>query len=72
MADPLAPEVDPRKFDERRQAPTVSRDTLDCRDHGSLDVGASVGLRHLNTYKVLGNPSTLSNTPVSSILYTFS
>ena len=53
IADLVAPEVDPRKYDERRQAPTVSRDALNCRDQGSLSVGASVGLRHLGTHKVL-------------------
>jgi hypothetical protein len=54
MADPVAPEVDPRKYDERRQAPTVSRDALDCRDQGPLGLAASVGLGHLGIYKVLG------------------
>lgn len=54
MADPVAPEVDYGESDERRQAPTVSRDALDCRGRGSLGVGASVGLGHFGTYKVLG------------------
>jgi hypothetical protein len=54
MTDPVAPEVDPGKYDERRQAPTVSRDAFDCRDQGSLGAGASVSLVHLGAYKLLG------------------
>ena len=54
MAEPVAPEIDPRKYDERWQAPTVSRDALDCRDQGSLGVSTSIGLRHLSTHRVLG------------------
>ena len=53
MADPVAPEVDPRKYYEKRQAPTVSIDALDCRYQGPLGVGASVSFGHFGTYKVL-------------------
>jgi hypothetical protein len=54
ITDPVAPEIDPREYDKGRQAPTVSRDALDCRNQGSLRAGASMGLMHLGTYKVLG------------------
>jgi hypothetical protein len=53
MADPVAPEIDAGEYDERWPAPAVSRDALDCRNQRSLRAGASVGLLHLGTYKVL-------------------
>jgi hypothetical protein len=52
--DTVAPVIDPREYDERRQVPTVSRDAFDCRDQRSLGAGASVGLLHLGTHEVLG------------------
>lgn len=56
MTDPIVPEFDAGEYDERRYAPTVSRDALDCRDQRSLGAGASVGLVHLGTYELLRRP----------------
>jgi hypothetical protein len=53
MTDPAAPEVASGEYYKRRQAPTIIRDALDCRDQGSLNASASVSLTHLGTYKVL-------------------
>jgi hypothetical protein len=36
ITDPVAPEIDRREYDERRQTPNISRDEFNCRDQGSL------------------------------------
>lgn len=58
MKTPVAPEVDPGEYDERRQAPAVSRDVLDRSNQGFLIARASVGLIHLDTFKVLGGSNS--------------
>lgn len=47
------PDIDAGEYDNRRQAPTVSRDALDCHNQRPLRAGSSVGLLHLGTHKVL-------------------
>lgn len=54
LTDPVVAEIDSGKYDERRQAPTISRDAFDGSNRHSLRVGTSVKFVHLGAYKVFG------------------